>query len=98
MTGDGNIYGLPECFLCSAISKSTASWGIDTFLTEVSVLGRERVSSPLGVLDVLFADGDGFVFDVEVAPQESGQLALAQSADQFQIEHGQQPLLSAASR
>ena len=47
----------------------------------------------MGVLDVLFADGDGFVFDVEVAPQESGQLALAQSADQFQIEHGQQPPL-----
>ena len=42
------------------------------------------------IFDILLADGDGSVCNVEVAPQEGGQLALAQPADQFQIEHGQQ--------
>ena len=53
-------------------------------------LGAGEGQLPIGVLDILLADGDGFVRDVEVAPQEGGQLALAQPADQFQIEHGQQ--------
>ena len=51
--------------------------------------GARECQLPIGVLDVLLADGDGFVLDVEVTPQEGSQLTLAQSADQFQIEHGQ---------
>ena len=43
----------------------------------------------IGILYILFADGDGFVLDVEVTPLERDQLALSQSADQFQIEHRQ---------
>ena len=35
----------------------------------------------------LFADGDGAVGFVEVAPLERDQLALAQPADRFRIEH-----------
>lgn len=50
VTGDGNIYGLPGCFSCAWISNSTASCGMDTQRTEVSVLGRERVGFPLGFL------------------------------------------------
>lgn len=46
----GDIYGSSECFSCSWISKSTASCGMDTSRTEVSVLGRERVNVPLGFL------------------------------------------------
>ena len=53
-------------------------------------LGTREGQFAVGVLDVLLADGDGFVLDVEVAPQESSQFTLAQSADQLQIEHGQQ--------
>lgn len=56
--------------------------------------GARECQLPIGVLDVLLADGDGFVRDVEVTPQEGSQLTLAQSADQFQIKHGQQsPLI-----
>ena len=56
--------------------------------------GARECQLPIGVLDVLLADGDGFVLDVEVTPQEGSQLTLAQSADQFQIKHGQQsPLI-----
>ena len=54
-------------------------------------LGAGKGQFAVGIFDILLADGDGFVGDVEVTPQESGQLALAQSTDQFQIEHGQQP-------
>ena len=37
----------------------------------------------------LLTDGDGAVGFVKVAPLERDQLALSQSADQFQIEHRQ---------
>ena len=53
-------------------------------------LGTRERQFTVGILDVLLADGDGLVRDIEVTPQESGQLTFAQSADQFQIEHGQQ--------
>ena len=39
--------------------------------------GARECQLPIGVLDVLLADGDGFVLDVEVAPQESSQFTLA---------------------
>ncbi len=41
------------------------------------------------VFDVLLADGDRAVFDVKVSPEEGSELAFAQTADQFQIEHGE---------
>ena len=44
---------------------------------------------PLCVPASLLTDGDGAVGFVEVAPLECDQLALSQSADQFQIEHRQ---------
>ena len=44
--GDGNIHGLPGCFWCSAISRSTASCGIEIFLIEFSVFGRVMSGSP----------------------------------------------------
>jgi len=53
-------------------------------------LGTRECQLTVGILDVLLADGDGFILDVEVTPQESSQFTLAQSADQLQIEHGQQ--------
>ena len=40
-------------------------------------LGTRECQLPIGILDVLLADGDGFVLDVEVAPQESSQFTLA---------------------
>ena len=48
VAGDGNMYWLSGCLLCSWIRRSTASCGMETLRTEVSVLGRERVNSPLG--------------------------------------------------
>lgn len=53
-------------------------------------LGAGEGQFSVRIFDILLADGDGSVCNVEVAPQEGGQLALAQPADQFQIEHGQQ--------
>ena len=44
---------------------------------------------PTGVVSVLFTDGDGFVVNVQVRPEEGHQFTLPQSADQLQIEHGQ---------
>ena len=38
----------------------------------------------------MFAHGDGFVLDVEVAPEKRRDLALPQARDQLQIEHGEQ--------
>ncbi len=42
------MYWLSGCLLCSWIRRSTASCGMETLRTEVSVLGRERVNLPLG--------------------------------------------------
>ena len=44
----------------------------------------------IGILYILFADGDGFVLDVEVTPEKRRDLALPQARDQLQIEHGEQ--------
>ena len=44
-----------------------------------------------GVADILFADEDGFVLDVQVIPEESYQLAFPQTADQGQVEHREEP-------
>lgn len=44
---------------------------------------------PTGVANVLLADGDPLVFCVQVTPEERHQLAFPQSADQLQVEHGQ---------
>ena len=41
----------------------------------------------------LLADGNGLVFDIQVRPLECDQLALAQTADELQIEHGQDAAL-----
>ena len=41
----------------------------------------------------LFADGNGLVFDVQVCPLERDQFTLAQTADEFQIEHRQDAAL-----
>ena len=41
----------------------------------------------------LLADGNRLVFDIQVRPLERDQLALAQAADEFQIEHGQDTAL-----
>ena len=41
----------------------------------------------------LLADRDGLIFDVQVRPLERHQLALAQAADEFQIEHRQDAAL-----
>ena len=43
-----------------------------------------------GILDILFADGDGFVLGVEVIPEKRRDLALPLARDQFQIEHREQ--------
>ena len=56
--------------------------------------GMHLVDPPAGLL----TDGDGAVGFVEVAPLERDQLALSQSADQFQIEHRQALRRSAAFR
>ena len=45
------------------------------------------------VSSCLFADRDGLIFDVQVRPLERHQLALAQAADEFQIEHRQDAAL-----
>ena len=45
------------------------------------------------VSSCLFADGNRLVFDVQVRPLERHQLALAQAADEFQIEHRQDATL-----
>ena len=39
--------------------------------------GARECQLPIGVLDVLLADGDGFVLDVEVAPEKRRDLPLA---------------------
>lgn len=57
-------------------------------------LGAGEGQLSVRIFDILLADGDGSVCNVEVAPQEGSQLALAQPADQFQIEHGQQSPVS----
>ena len=43
--------------------------------------GARECQLPIGVLDVLLADGDVFVRDVEVTPQEGGQLGELDIAD-----------------
>ena len=45
------------------------------------------------IFHILLADGDGFILGVEVAPEKRRDLSLAQSRDQLQIEHGEQPPL-----
>ena len=37
---------------------------------------------PAGVSDILFADEDGFVLDIQVIPEKGDQLTFPQSADQ----------------
>ena len=49
LTGEGNIYWLSGCLLCFWISRSTASCGMDTCLTDVSVFGLESITSLLGL-------------------------------------------------
>ena len=61
-------------------------------------LGAGEGQLSVRIFDILLADGDGSVCNVEVAPQEGGQLTLAQPADQFQIEHGQQSPVSLRRR
>ena len=39
--------------------------------------GARECQLPIGVLDVLLADGDGFVLDVEVTPEKRRDLPLA---------------------
>ena len=39
--------------------------------------GAGECQFAIGILYILFAHGDGFVLDVEVAPQESSQFTLA---------------------
>lgn len=41
----------------------------------------------------LLADGNRLIFDVQVCPLERHQFSFAQSADEFQIEHGQDATL-----
>ena len=41
----------------------------------------------------LLADGNRLVFDIQIRPLECDQLALAQTADEFQIEHRQNAAL-----
>ena len=41
----------------------------------------------------LFADGDRLVFNIQVRPLQRDQLALTQTADELQIEHGQDAAL-----
>ena len=52
--------------------------------------GARECQLPIGVLDVLLADGDGFVLNVEVAPEKRRNLPLPLARNQLQIEHGQQ--------
>lgn len=46
-------------------------------------LGPGEGQLPAGVLDVLLADRNGTVCDVQVIPEEGHQLALPQAAHQF---------------
>ena len=57
-------------------------------------LGAGEGQLSVRIFDILLADGDGFVRDVEVTPEKRRDLPLAQPADQFQIEHGQQSPVS----
>ena len=41
----------------------------------------------------LFADGDGFVLNVQVCPLERDQFTFSQTADEFEIEHRQDTTL-----
>ncbi|MPM09317.1 hypothetical protein SDC9_55633 [bioreactor metagenome] len=43
----------------------------------------------VGVTDILLADGDRIMNCVYVAPEKRNQFSFTQSADQFQIKHGQ---------
>ena len=52
-------------------------------------LGPGEGECPAGLFDVLFADGDCPVLNVQVISEEGNELTLAQTTDQFQIEHGQ---------
>ena len=81
---EGSIYGFSGCFSCSWISRFTASWGMDTLRTEVSVLGWEMVSLPLGFLKYCLLTE---IVRIKAIPEEGCQLALPQTAHQFQIEH-----------
>ena len=45
------------------------------------------------VASCLLADGNRFVLNVQVCPLERHQFSFAQSADEFQIEHGQDATL-----
>ena len=44
----------------------------------------------IGITDILFTDEDCAVFYIQVIPEESDQLAFAETADQCQIEHGEE--------
>lgn len=46
---------------------------------------------PAGVLDVLLADGNRPVLDVQIIPEEGNQFTFSQAAHQLQIEHGEYP-------
>ena len=52
--------------------------------------GAGECQFAIGILYILFAHGDGFVLDVEVAPEKRRDLTLPQACDQLQIKHGKQ--------
>ena len=54
-------------------------------------LGAGEGQFSVGIADILLADEDRFVFDVQVIPEEGDQLALPEATDQGQIEHREEP-------
>ena len=52
-------------------------------------LGTGEGELPAGVLDVLLADRDRPVLEIQVIPEEGHQLAFPQTAHQLQVEHGE---------
>lgn len=53
-------------------------------------LGAGEGQFAIWIADVLLADEDRAVLYIQVIPEESDQLAFAETADQCQIEHGEE--------
>ena len=63
------------------------------FSDRVFRFGTRDVRFACAVASGLLADENRLIFDVQVCPLERHQFSFAQSADEFQIEHGQDATL-----
>ena len=56
----------------------------------VLCLGLGQLQGAVRIVDILFVRGDRPILDVQVIPPQGHQFPLPQTADQFQIKHGEQ--------